>query len=96
MHHAKDRHAKANNKYMKDYDPSKQSSYLNNLSVGCQQLVQMGNITNVGYRWFQMVKITLAIDGFKWKKYLLRFDEGLIQNYDEDTGKGCILQIDAK
>ena len=56
----------------------------------------MGNITNVGYRWFQMVKITLAIDGFKWKKYLLRFDEGLIQNYDEDTGKGCILEIDAK
>ena len=53
----KERRAKANNKYIEDYDPNKESSYLNNLPVGCQQLLWMGNIKNVGYRWFQMEKI---------------------------------------
>ena len=46
------------------------------------------------YGW--AISKTLAIDGFKWKKYLLRFDEGLLQNYDQDTDKGCILEIDVK
>ena len=57
----KERRAKANNKYIEDYDPNKESSYLNNLSVGCQQLVWMGNIKNVGYRWFQMEKILAQV-----------------------------------
>ena len=33
----------------------------------------------------------LLVYSFEWRKDLLRFDEAFTQNYDEDNGKGYIL-----
>ena len=50
--HAIHRYTKANNKYMKDYDKTKDSSYLKSWDV------------NNLYRWAMPQK--LPINGFKW------------------------------
>ena len=36
------------------------------------------------------------MDGFKWWKDLFKFDEEQIQEYDEDSHKGYILEVDVK
>ena len=38
----------------------------------------------------------LPVDGFKWKKYMLKFNEDCVKNYDEDSEKGCVLEVDVK
>ena len=38
----------------------------------------------------------LRADGFKWKKNVSKFDEGFIKNYDEDSNKGYIFEVDVK
>ena len=57
MCHAIHRYAKPNNKYMKNYDKNKDSSYLMYLDA------------NNLYGWTIYQK--LLLDGFKWKKILL-------------------------
>ena len=34
----------------------------------------------------------LLVDGFKWKKNILKLNEDFIKNYDEDSDKGYILK----
>ena len=36
----------------------------------------------------------LPVDGFKWKKHILM--RHFIKNYDEDSGKGYILEVDVE
>ena len=36
------------------------------------------------------------LDGFKWKKKMLRFNKKFIKNYNEDSIKGYILEVDVK
>ena len=36
----------------------------------------------------------LLINGFKGVKRLSKFDEVFIKNYDENSNKGCILEVD--
>ena len=57
MRHAIHRYAKPNNKYIKNYDKNKDSSYLMYLDA------------NNLYGWTIYQK--LPLDGFKWKKILL-------------------------
>ena len=38
----------------------------------------------------------LPVSGFKWKKNMLKFNEAFIKNYDEDSDKGNILEVDVK
>ena len=38
----------------------------------------------------------LSVNGFKWKKNLSQFNEEFIKNYDEDSDKGYILEVDVK
>ena len=38
----------------------------------------------------------LIVDGFKWKKNMLKFNEDFIKNYYEDSNKGYILEVDVK
>ena len=59
------RYAKANNKYMKNYDKSIKSSYLMYLDA-----------SNL-YGW-AMFKI-LPVNGFKWENDLSRFNENFIK-----------------
>ena len=75
--HAIHRYAKANNKYMKNYDKSKESSYI--------QYLDAKNL----YGWAMPEK--LPVDGLKWKKYMFKFNEDFIKNYE-----GYILEVDVK
>ena len=47
--HAVHRYAKANIKYMKNYDPNAKLSYR---LLGFQRSMRMGNLTKVASRWF--------------------------------------------
>ena len=80
--HSIHRHAKANNKYMKNYDKNKESSYI--------QYLDANNL----YGW--AMSQTLPVNGFKWIKDVSKIDEEFITNYDEDSDKGYILEADVK
>ena len=80
--HAIHRYAEANNKYMKNYDKNRKSSYLMYLD---------GN--NL-YGWEMSQKFLL--NGFKWKKKIHRFNNEIIKNYDEDSDKGYIREVDVE
>ena len=76
------RYAKANNKYMKDYDKNKESSYI--------QYLDANNL----YGWAMSQK--LPVNGFKWIKNTSKIDEKFIKNYDENSDKGYIFEVDAE
>ena len=38
----------------------------------------------------------LPVDGFKWKESISKFNEDFIKNYDEDSNKGYILEVDVE
>ena len=80
--HSIHRHAKANNKYMKNYNENKESSYIEYLD------------TNNLYGWAMSQK--LPVNGFKWVEDILRINEEFIKNYDENNDKGYILEVDIK
>ena len=71
------RYAKANNKYMKNYDKSIESSYLMYLDAN--------NLD--GWAMFQK----LPVNGFKWEDDLSRFNEIFIKSYNENNNKGYFL-----
>ena len=64
------RYAKANNKYMKNYDKDKESSYIQDLDV------------NSMYGW--AMSEPLPVRDFKWVKNVSKIDEEFIKNYDEN------------
>ena len=76
------RYAKANNKYMKNYDKNIESSYLTYLDA------------NNLYGWAMSQK--LPVNGFMWYKYLSEFDEDFIKNYDESGDVGYFLEVDVE
>ena len=80
--HSRHRYAKANNKYMKNYDKTKESSYIQYLHV------------NHLYGWAMSQK--LPVNGFKWIKNVTEIDEKFIKNYEEDSDKGHIFEVDVK
>ena len=82
MCHAIHGYAEANNKYMKTYDKSKESSYI--------QYLHANNL----YGW--AMSQNLPVNGFKWKTNISIFDEEFIKNYDEDSDKGYIFEVDVE
>lgn len=49
------------------------------------------NVNNV-YGW--AISQDLPVDGFKWRRDKLTFDEDFIQHYDVDSEEGYILGVD--
>ena len=76
------RYAKANNKYMKDYDKNKESSYLNYWDV------------NNLYGWAMSQK--LPVNNFEWIKDTSQFNEDFIKNYNEESDEGYFLEVDVQ
>ena len=74
------KYAKANIKYMKNYDSTKQSTYL--------MYVDANNL--YGYAMSKK----LPVDNFKWETNLTIFTEDFIKNYDEESDIGYLLFVD--
>ena len=73
---------KANNKYMKNYDKSIESSYLMYLDA-----------SNL-YGWTMSQK--LPVNGFKWEDDLSRFNERFIKSYNKNSNKEYFLEVDVE
>ena len=74
------RYAKTSNKYMQNYDNTKDSSYLMYLDA------------NNLYGWAMSKK--LLIDSFKWEQDLSMFTSDFIKNYDENSDIGYLFYVD--
>ena len=82
--HSIHRYAKANNKYMKNYNKGEESSYI--------QYLEANNL----YGWAMSKK--LPVNGFKWldSDKTNEINEDFIKNYDENNDKGYIFEVDVK
>ena len=77
------RYAKANNKYMKNYDKKIESSYLTYLDA------------NNLYGWAMSQK--LPVNGFMWyNEYLSGFSEDFMKNYNKNGDEGYFLEVDVE
>ena len=76
---ATDRHAKANNKCMKNYDKNIESSYIEYLDA-----------KNL---YGQAMPKKVPVNGFKWVKQekLSNFNKDFIKNYDKSSDNGYFL-----
>ena len=81
IYHSIHRYAKANNKYMKNYDKDMASSYLEYLDA------------NNLYGWAMSQK--LPVNGFEWVEELSQFKD-FIKNYDEDSNNGYFYEVDVE
>ena len=76
------RYAKANSKYMKNYDKNTISSHLTYLDA------------NSLYGWAMSQKF--SVNGFEWVEDLSQFKEDFIKNYDENSDEQYFLEVDVK
>ena len=72
------RYAKANNRYMKDYDKNKESPYLKYWDV------------NNFYGWAMSQK--LSVIDFEWAEDTSQFNENFIKSYNDESDEGYFLQ----
>ena len=79
--HSIHRYAKANNKYMKNYNNNEESSY--------NQYLDANNL----YGWAMSKK--LPVNGFKWIDNN-EINENFIKNYNENNDKAYIFEVDVK
>ena len=79
--HSIHRYAKANNKYMKNYNNNEESSY--------NQYLDANNL----YGWAMSKK--LPVNRFKWTDNNI-INEEFIKNYNKNDKKGYILEVDVK
>ena len=78
--HAMQRYAKANNKYMKDYDKKKKYSYI--------QYLDANNL------YGKAITEKLPVRGFKWINDIFEINEKFVKSYNKNRDKGYILEVD--
>ena len=76
------RHAKANDKYMIDYDEKKVSSF--------QIYTDYNNL------YGKAMSEKLPVDGFEWVEDISETDENFIKKYGEDSDVGYFIEADIK
>ena len=76
------RYAKANNKYIKDYDKNEELLY-----------IQYWNLNKL-YGWAMSKK--LPVNNFEWIKDTSKFNEDFIKNYNEGSDEGYFLEVDVQ
>ena len=79
--HSIHRYAKANNKYMKNYNNTEESSYI--------QYLDANNL------YGSVMSKKLPVNGFNWTDNNV-INEEFIKNYNENDKKGYILEVDIK
>ena len=75
-------YVKANNKYMKDCDKNKESSY-----------IQYWDVNNL-YGGAMSQKI--PENNFEWVKDIFQFNKCFIKNYNEESNEGYFLEVDVQ
>ena len=75
-------YANANKKYMKDYDKSKESFY-----------IQYWNVNNL---YGQAMSQKLPVNNTEWIKNTSQFNEDFMKNYIEESDKGHFLEVDGQ
>ena len=78
--HAIQHYAKANNKYMKDYDKKKKPSYI--------QYLDANNL------YGKAMTEKLPVRGFRWMDDISKIDEDFVKDCDKNNNKGYILDVD--
>ena len=78
--HAIQRYAKANNKYMNDYDKKKKPS--------CIQYLDANNLHG------KAITEKLPVRGFKWVNDISKIDEDFVKDYNKNDNKSYILDVD--
>ena len=80
--HSVYRYAKANNKYMKDYDRKKESLYHQNQDI------------NNLYDWAMLQK--LPVNSFQQIKHAPQFIKDFIKKYKRQSNKGYFFEVDVQ
>ena len=80
--HTMHRYEKANNKYMRDYNKDKEESFFKYLDANNLYGLAMSE--------------SLPVDGFDSIKDMSKIDEDFIKNYDKDSNKGYIFEVDVE
>ena len=75
-------YVKANNKYIKDYDKNKESSYL-----------KYWDVNNL-YGWAMSQKF--PVNKFEWIKDACQFGQDFIKNYNEESDEVYFLEVDVQ
>ena len=73
---------KNNDKYIKNYDKTKESSYLKYLDV------------NNLFGWAMSQKF--AVNTFEWKEVTTQFNEDFTKNFKEESDEGYFLEVDVQ
>ena len=73
-------YAKANLKYMKNYDKNEEPSYL-----------KYWNVNNL-YGWAMSPK--LPVNKFEWIEHTYQFNEDFIKNYNGESNEGYFIEVD--
>ena len=76
------RYAKTNNRQTKEYNKSKESSYIKYWDV------------NTLYGWAMSQKF--PVNSFEWIKDTFQFNEDFVKNYTDENGEGYFLEVDVQ
>ena len=77
--HAINQYAKANNRYMKEYDKNNEFSYLKYCDV------------NYLYGWAMSQK--LPVNNFEWTEDTSQFNENFVNSYNNESDEGYFLRV---